>query len=74
MRATTIKFLIFAVTMVLIFAGLTAYDTQRLKSEYLQLAGQGDYLGKAAILGALSLYLNFINMFMFMLQFLGNRE
>jgi uncharacterized protein len=68
----------FAVSVigVLIFAALTAYDTQRLKGEYLQLAGtQGEaYLGKAAILGALSLYINFINMFMFLLQFLGQRE
>jgi uncharacterized protein len=70
--------LAFAVSVigVLIFAGLTAYDTQRLKSEYIQLAGtQGEaYLGHAAILGALSLYLNFINMFMFLLQLFGQRE
>jgi len=69
--------LMFAISVlgVLIFAGLTAYDTQRLKSEYLQLAGHGDdYLGKAAILGALSLYLNFINMFMMLLSLFGNRE
>lgn len=68
----------FAVSIIglLVFAGLTAYDTQRLKSEYLQLASmQGqEYLGKAAILGALSLYLNFINMFMMMLQLFGQRE
>lgn len=70
--------LVFAISVigVLIFAGLTAYDTQRLKSEYLQLAameGQA-YLGKAAILGALSLYLNFINLFMMLLQLFGQRE
>jgi FtsH-binding integral membrane protein len=68
----------FAVSVigVLIFAGLTAYDTQRLKNEYLVMRGtDGEaYLGKAAIMGALSLYLNFINMFMFLLQFLGQRE
>ena len=61
---------------VLIFAGLTAYDTQRIKSMYLQLAaaeGQ-DFVGKAAIMGALSLYLNFINMFMMLLQLFGNRN
>ncbi|WP_375164668.1 Bax inhibitor-1/YccA family protein [Temperatibacter marinus] len=58
---------------VLIFAGMTAYDTQRLKSEYHQLAGSG-FLGKAAIMGALNLYLNFINLFLFLLSFLGNRE
>jgi len=61
---------------VLIFAGLTAYDTQNIKNTYLQMAHAGDreWLGKAAIMGALSLYLDFINMFMFLLQFLGNRN
>jgi uncharacterized protein len=58
---------------VLIFAGLTAYDTQRIKSLYFQVAGS-DMMGKTIIMGALSLYLDFINMFMFLLQFLGNRE
>jgi FtsH-binding integral membrane protein len=60
---------------VLIFAGLTAYDTQRLKNEYLHFSTMGAegaaYLEKGAIMGALSLYLNFLNMFMFLLQFLG---
>ena len=61
---------------VLIFAGLTAYDTQNIKTTYLQMAHSGDqeWLGKAAIMGALSLYLDFINMFMFLLQLMGNRE
>ncbi len=61
---------------VLIFAGLTAYDTQRIKNEYIQHAAHGDqeWLGKAAIMGALSLYLDFINMFMMLLQLFGNRE
>ena len=61
---------------VLIFAGLTAYDTQRIKSMYLQLrAAEGEeFVGKAAIMGALSLYLNFINMFMMLLQLFGNRN
>jgi uncharacterized protein len=61
---------------VLIFAGLTAYDTQTIKNTYLQHAQMGDqdWLGKAAIMGALNLYLDFINMFMFLLSFLGNRE
>ena len=58
---------------VLIFAGLTAYDTQKIKSMYFQLQGS-DFLGKSAILGALSLYLDFINMFQFLLMFMGNRE
>lgn len=58
---------------VLIFAGLTAYDTQRLKAEYFHFRGT-EWAQKSIILGALSLYLNFINMFMFLLRFLGNRE
>ena len=68
----------FAITIigVLIFAGLTAYDTQKIKTTYLQHAHNGDseWLGKAAIMGALNLYLDFINMFMFLLQLLGNRN
>ena len=60
---------------VLIFAGLTAYDTQKIKNEYLEMAHSGsDFMGKAAILGALTLYLDFINLFMFLLRFLGNRD
>ena len=61
---------------VLIFAGLTAYDTQKIKNTYLQMAHAGDqeWLGKAAIMGALSLYLDFINMFMMLLTLFGNRE
>ena len=58
---------------VLIFAGLTAYNTQRLKEEYAHLRGT-EYIGKAVIMGALNLYLDFINMFTFLLRFLGNRE
>jgi FtsH-binding integral membrane protein len=58
---------------VLLFAGLTAYDTQKIKSIYFQVAGS-DMLGKAAILGALTLYLDFINMFTFLLSLLGSRD
>jgi FtsH-binding integral membrane protein len=61
---------------VLIFAGLTAYDTQNIKNTYVAHAhhGDGQWLEKSAIFGALQLYLDFINLFMFLLQFLGNRE
>lgn len=59
---------------VLIFAGLTAYDTQNLKRMYFQLRGQGEAMAKMSIMGALRLYLDFINMFMFMLQFFGERR
>lgn len=58
---------------VLIFAGLTAYDTQMLKRQYYAVAGS-DFAGKAVVLGALTLYLDFINMFQFLLSFMGNRE
>ena len=58
---------------VLIFAGLTAYDTQRLKEQYAYVAGT-EFAGKAIVLGALSLYLDFINMFQFLLSFMGNRD
>lgn len=61
---------------VLIFAGLTAYDTQNIKNTYLSMAHSGDqeWLAKSAIMGALSLYINFINMFMMLLSLFGNRE
>jgi uncharacterized protein len=58
---------------VLIFAGLTAYDTQRIKSMYAYVAGT-DMVGKTVVMGALSLYLDFINMFQFLLSFLGDRD
>ncbi|KAF0675392.1 Bax inhibitor-1/YccA family protein [Profundibacterium mesophilum] len=70
--------MMFAISIlgVLIFAGLTAYDTQRIKNDYIQHAARMDdeWLAKSAIMGALNLYLDFINMFMFLLQFMGNRE
>ncbi len=58
---------------VLIFAGLTAYDTQQLKNMYFQVSGT-DSVGKVVIMGALKLYLDFINMFMFLLRFMGDRR
>ncbi len=70
--------IMFAISIlgVLIFAGLTAYDTQKIKATYLEHAQAMDseWLGKAAIMGALNLYLDFINMFMFLLQLFGNRN
>lgn len=65
--------LVISILGVLIFAGLTAYDTQRIKNSYDYVAGT-DMVGKAAIMGALSLYLDFINMFQFLLAFLGDRR
>jgi FtsH-binding integral membrane protein len=59
---------------VLIFAGLTAYDTQQIKDNYYAVGGDASVLGKTAIMGALNLYLDFINMFTSMLQLFGDRE
>ncbi len=59
---------------VLIFVGLTAYDTQKLKGMYYQVAGNSEALAKVSIMGALSLYLDFINIFMYLLRFMGDRR
>ena len=59
---------------VLIFAGLTAYDTQRLTHTYDMVANSAEMMAKSSIMGALSLYLNFVNMFMFLLSFMGYRD
>jgi FtsH-binding integral membrane protein len=58
---------------VLLFAGLTAYDTQRIKSLYFYVQGT-EMAGKTVVMGALQLYLDFINMFQFLLSFMGNRR
>lgn len=63
--------LVVSVLGVLIFAGLTAYDTQRTKSLYFQVAGTNQE-GRAKIMSALSLYLDFINMFLFILRLFGS--
>jgi len=73
MQSSAMQFAI-SVIGVLIFAGLTAYDTQRLKLQYDYVAGNTAAMGKATIMGALSLYLNFINMFMMLLSLFGNRN
>jgi FtsH-binding integral membrane protein len=59
---------------VLIFAGLTAFDTQRLKFSYYELGGDARALSVATTFGALSLYLNFVNLFQFLLSLMGNRD
>lgn len=71
-QSSTLHFVV-SVLGVLIFAGLTAYDTQSIKRIYY--AGDSREIAeKKAVMGALRLYLDFINMFIFLLQFLGNRE
>jgi FtsH-binding integral membrane protein len=72
-QSTMMHYLISGVG-VLLFVGLTAYDTQRIKSTYYALQHQPEFLGKAAIMGALSLYLDFINLFIMLLQFFGERR
>ena len=64
---------VISVLGVLIFAGLTAYDTQKIKSMYYEADGH-EVAEKKAIMGALSLYLDFLNMFIFLLHLFGNRE
>lgn len=61
---------------VLVFTGLTAYDTQRIKTDYIQYgyAYDGEMAAKRSVYDALALYLNFINLFMMMLQIMGNRN
>lgn len=68
--------LAFAVSVIglLVFAGLTAYDTQRIKDEYLVIRHDAEMVAKASVMGALSLYLDFVNMFQFLLSFMGDRE
>ena len=72
LQSTAMAFAISAIG-VLLFAGLTVYDTQKIKSMYAHIAGT-DMIGKAAIMSALTLYLDFINMFQFMLAFMGDRR
>ncbi|MBX9741832.1 MAG: Bax inhibitor-1/YccA family protein [Beijerinckiaceae bacterium] len=73
MQSSVMSFAISSIG-VLIFAGLTAWDTQRLKSEYDVVSGDRTMAAKASVMGALSLYLNFINMFQFILALTGSRE
>jgi FtsH-binding integral membrane protein len=72
LQSTMLEFAISAIG-VLIFVGLTAYDTQKIKESYDVSLGS-DVLAKGAIMGALNLYLDFINLFMMLLRLFGNRE
>ncbi len=73
--STALQFAI-SIIGVLVFVGLTAYDTQRIKNDYVQYAyAEGtDLAAKRSVFDALSLYLNFINLFMLLLQLFGNRN
>ncbi len=73
LQSSALQFAI-SVIGVLVFAGLTAYDTQQIKDNYYAVMGDATAASKAAIMGALNLYLDFINMFTMLLQLFGNRE
>jgi FtsH-binding integral membrane protein len=70
--SNTLQFVI-SIVGVIVFVGLTAYDTQRIKEMYLE-SDSGEIAGKKAVLGALALYLDFINLFMMLLQLFGQRR
>jgi FtsH-binding integral membrane protein len=73
LQSTAVQWVV-SVVGVLVFAGFTAWNTQQLKNEYLYGAMDGEVLESSAILGALSLYLNFINLFLYLLQLIGQRD
>jgi FtsH-binding integral membrane protein len=73
MQSSAMQFAI-SVVGVVIFAGLTAWDTQRLKEEYDAVAYDQTLLAKWSVMGALTLYLDFVNMFQFLLSLMGNRN
>ncbi len=73
MQSAMIEYLISAAG-VLIFTGLTAYDMQKIKRIGMQVDAQSEEGSKLALMGALNLYLDFVNLFLFLLRFLGNRN
>jgi uncharacterized protein len=73
LQSPMMQFVISAVG-VLVFAGLTAYDTQQIKDNYYEIAHDATMMAKGAIMGALNLYLDFINMFTSLLGLMGDRE
>jgi FtsH-binding integral membrane protein len=72
LQSSALSFAVSAIG-VLIFAGLTAYDTQKIKEMYFE-GDDAQVAGRKSIMGALTLYLDFINLFMFLLQFMGDRR
>ena len=72
-KSTGFDFILSIIT-VLIFVGLTAYDTQKIKEMLLMASDTGETAQKVALMGALSLYLDFINLFIHLLRIFGKRE
>jgi len=73
LQSTAMSFVI-SVIGVLVFTALTAYDTQRIKNDFIEYRMEGGLATKTAVMGAVSLYILFINIFQFLLMLLGNRE
>ncbi|RZI47331.1 Bax inhibitor-1/YccA family protein [Rickettsiales endosymbiont of Peranema trichophorum] len=73
---SSMLYFVYSTIALFIFIGLTAYDVQRIKQSYYHVSSSntGELVSKIAVFGALSLYMDFINMFIYMLQFLGNRR
>lgn len=67
---------IFSIVGVIIFTGLTAFDVNKIKQMLAQMQGfeEGDVVRKVALMGALTLYLDFINLFLYLLRFFGRRD
>ncbi len=70
---STMMYFVISIIGVLIFVGLTAYDTQKIKNMYLS-SDSSEILGKKAVMGALTLYLDFINLFIMLLRLFGQRR
>ena len=70
---STMMYFVISIIGVLIFVGLTAYDTQKIKNMYL-VSDSGEVMGKKAVMGALTLYLDFINLFIMLLRLFGQRR
>lgn len=74
--ASGILSLVVSLVGIVVFVGLTAFDTQRIKGDYLEgtYSGDPELMGKVSVMDALGLYLNFVNLFQILLQFMGNRS
>jgi len=70
---STMMYFVISILGVLIFVGLTAYDTQKIKNMYM-VSDSGELMGKKAVMGALTLYLDFINLFIMLLRLFGQRR
>ena len=70
---SSMMYFVISIIGVLVFVGLTAYDTQKIKNMYM-VSDSGELMGKKAVMGALTLYLDFINLFIMLLRLFGQRR